>query len=117
MLLPCLAGREATGSQNLQKMRMLLGSRRGHLKLHKTYACLSAEVSGKVLLIQACPQIRGVALDGHVQLQLGDMLGNKHLNGMCEVGLLLSRAITAKAASYKNKRGTSLEPAAVVNIC
>ena len=53
MLLPCLAGREATGSKNLLKMRMLLGSRRGHLKFHQTYACASAEGSGVVKLFQA----------------------------------------------------------------
>ena len=53
VFLPCLTGREATGSQNLLKMRMLLGSRRGRLKFHKTYACLSAEGSGVVSFIQA----------------------------------------------------------------
>ena len=53
MLLPCLAGREATGSQNLLKMRTLLGSRRGHLKFHKTYTYASAEGSGVVTLFQA----------------------------------------------------------------
>ena len=53
VLLPCLAGREATGSKNLLKMRILLGSRRGRLKFHKTYACASAEGSGVVTLFQA----------------------------------------------------------------
>ena len=53
MLLPCLAGREATGSQNLLKMMMLLGSRRGCLKFHKTYMCVSAEGSRVVTFIQA----------------------------------------------------------------
>ena len=51
VLLTCLAGREATGSQNLLKMRIQLGSRRGCLKFHKTYECVSAEGSGKVSFI------------------------------------------------------------------
>ena len=42
MLLPFLAVREAAGSQNLLKMRILLDSRRDHLKFHKTYVCASA---------------------------------------------------------------------------
>ena len=58
MLLPCLAGREATGSQNLLKMRILLGSRRGRLKFHKTYTCASAEGSGVVTLFQAWWRVR-----------------------------------------------------------
>ena len=53
VLLPCLAGREATGSQNLLKMRILLPSRRGPLKFHITYTCVSAEGSGVVTLFQA----------------------------------------------------------------
>ena len=53
VLLPCLPGREATGSQNLQQMRTLLGSRIGHLKFHKTYECVSAQISGIVSFIQA----------------------------------------------------------------
>ena len=48
-----MAGREATGSKNLLKMRILLGSRRGRLKFHKTYACASAEGSRVVTLFQA----------------------------------------------------------------
>ena len=48
-----MAGREATGSKNLLKMRILLGSRRGRLKFHKTYACTFAEGSGVVTLFQA----------------------------------------------------------------
>ena len=54
VLSPCLAGREATGSHNLLKMRILLGSRRGRLEFHKTYACASAEGSGVVSQIQSC---------------------------------------------------------------
>ena len=38
---------------NLLKMRILLGSRRGRLKFHKTYACASAEGSGVESQIQA----------------------------------------------------------------
>ena len=54
VLLLCLALREATGSQNLLKMRMMLGSRRGRLNFHKTYSCAFAEGSGVVMFIQAC---------------------------------------------------------------
>ena len=64
VLLPCLTGREATGSHNLLEMRMLLGSRRGRLKFHKTYPCVSAEVrvACVVSFIQAWYRIWGTSL-------------------------------------------------------
>ena len=35
------------------QMRILLGSRRGHLKFHKMYVCASTEGSGVITFIQA----------------------------------------------------------------
>ena len=45
-------------------MRMLIGSRKGHLKFHKTYACLSAEGSGVVTQIQACTVLELIDREG-----------------------------------------------------